>query len=375
MSALLVQTSNHMITVARMLKEAGLDDVDILIGGAPVNNRHAAYVSLYGQENADKLKPNVFYCPSGMDGVNVMNQLRESPAKRQSLVDDNAKKLHWHYDQAVLHAAKSEELLKTLPRRVIPAADLKRDAKVFTAPKFLSFSMTEFRPKFDLKTLFGLNWRYGGKNSWEKKGLSEAKLVAQLDDWIKRCDAKGWLKPQGMYAVLPCAADGDDVILFDPVDQKNEVARIPFTVVIGGEKKDILSAAQYFAPMDSKQRDAIGLQITTGGAAVDQQIEIFKAEGDSESSLLLQGLSDRVAEDMAECVHQLLRERLGIGPHEGTRYSPGYPGLRTMSVNQTLANLLGAEKTLGIRLTEAGEFHPTGTTGAVVCFHPLAKYD
>ena len=43
MSALLVQTSNHMITVARMLREEGLN-IPVLIGGAPVNRRHAGFV-------------------------------------------------------------------------------------------------------------------------------------------------------------------------------------------------------------------------------------------------------------------------------------------------------------------------------------------
>ncbi|MFQ5716376.1 MAG: cobalamin-dependent protein, partial [Nitrospinales bacterium] len=52
MSALLVQTSNHMITVSRMLKEESYD-IPLLLGGAPVNQRHAGYVGMWGQENLD----------------------------------------------------------------------------------------------------------------------------------------------------------------------------------------------------------------------------------------------------------------------------------------------------------------------------------
>jgi 5-methyltetrahydrofolate--homocysteine methyltransferase len=376
MSALLVQTSNHMIAVAKMLQDEGLSDVDILIGGAPVNNRHAAYVSMWGQSDEGKQLANVFYCASGMDGVNTMNQLRESPQTRSQMCEDNSKQLKWHYEQAVRQSAKAEELLKTLPRREVTLAGIKREASVYAEPETLKFSMKDFRGAIDTKTLFSLNWRYGGKNSWERKGTSLELLEKQLDEWVAKSDKNGWLVPSATFAVYPCAAVGDEVVLYHPKDTSIELARIPFTVVIGAEKSDIFSAAQYFLPLSQgKPVDAIGVQISTGGLAVDAQVEAFKAAGDSESALLLQGLADRVAEDMAEYSHTHLRERLGLQKNEGTRYSPGYPGLRDILVNALLAKLLDAKTSLGISLTDAGEFYPTGTTGAVVCFHKAARYD
>jgi len=81
-----------------------------------------------------------------------------------------------------------------------------------------------------------------------------------------------------------------------------------------------------------------------------------------------------VAEDLAEYVHQMLRGRLGFGPKHGTRLSPGYPAISDTHYNRALVDLLHATDLIGVRTTEAGEFSPTGTTGAVVCFHPDAKY-
>ena len=75
-SALLLQTSNHMITIARMLQERSFD-IPILIGGAPVNSSHAGYVAMCGQDDTNNILNNIFYCQSGMDGVNVMNRLQE----------------------------------------------------------------------------------------------------------------------------------------------------------------------------------------------------------------------------------------------------------------------------------------------------------
>jgi 5-methyltetrahydrofolate--homocysteine methyltransferase len=89
----------------------------------------------------------------------------------------------------------------------------------------------------------------------------------------------------------------------------------------------------------------------------------------------LQGLSDRVAEDMAGYLHQMLRKKMRLKMHEGQRYSPGYPALRDMTGNKMIANLLGATAGLGVTLTGANEFSPPGTTGAVVCFYPKAGYE
>lgn len=372
LSALLVQTSNHMITVAQKIQEKGLN-CDLLIGGAPVNSRHAAYVSMYGQDDMSSQMNNVFYCSSGMDGVNVMNQLKESDQKRESLLSENFEKLKWHYEQAKKSSAEESKLLKNLPRREIkPHIWQNID---FFSERVIQQSLSEFKSHLDLKTLFSLNWKYGGKASWLKKGVSEDSLTKQLEDWIETCDQNKWLAPQAVCALIPCQAKGDTLYLFEPSKMDKPIAEFDFSVVIGRDKKDKFSAAQYFAPLGSDSFDVIGFQISSGGPDVDKQIEVFKQEGDSESALLLQGLSDRVAEDMADYCHQMLREIMGVSQKQGTRYSPGYPGLKELKVNKLINEFVNGSKNLGIRLTSAYEFYPTGTTGAVVCFHPEASYD
>lgn len=120
--------------------------------------------------------------------------------------------------------------------------------------------------------------------------------------------------------------------------------------------------------------DFVGLQITTAGEDQEKAVEEFQRKGDSESALLLQGLGDRIAEDFAEYIHQLLKQRAGLKRDQGgKRYSPGYPALESLSANKTLFNILGADD-LGISLTDSNGFYPTSATGAVVCFHPDASY-
>jgi 5-methyltetrahydrofolate--homocysteine methyltransferase len=121
--------------------------------------------------------------------------------------------------------------------------------------------------------------------------------------------------------------------------------------------------------------DAIGLQISSAGPDIETQLKKFKEEGNSESALFLQGLSDRLAEDMAQYIHNQLRVRLGFGDENvGTRWSPGYPAITDTRLNQHIYDILGAKENLGVSITEAGEFHPTGCTAALVSFHPDARY-
>lgn len=374
MSALLVQTSNHMITVSQMLEKEGLAGVDILIGGAPVNHRHAAYVSMHGQDDVRKLRPNVFYCPSGMDGVNTMNQLAESKEKRAHLVEENRASLIWHYEQALRAQASLDELLRTLPRRKVTAAPVKASPGQWGVKK-ITYTMAELKQYLDVKTLFSLNWNYGGAKSWEKKGVTQQQLCDQLDEWVELCDKNGWIKPQALVALFPCFAEGDTVVVLD-VACKNEIARIPFSVVVGGDKADIFSLAQYYqAKADDGVYDTIGFQLTTSGLQVDERIEELKKNHDTAGALLLQGLSDRVAEDLAERAHKELRQRAGVPEKQGIRSSPGYPGLKDITVNRTIAEILGSAGKLAVTLTDAAEFVPTGTTAAVVCFHSSARYD
>lgn len=384
MSALLVQTSNHMITVSKMMAEQGLSDLPVLIGGAPVNERHAAYVAMAGDNNPHTMRSNVFYCRTAMDGVNVMNAWMTGQ-DREALLSENRKRLIGKFERAERMAQEEAGLLARLPRRDIHF-DVDREPRVACAlwnPSIIPHStrtrvergMREFAPHIDTRTLFSLNWRFGGAPQRRKTGTRADDLLALFEEWIERCDREGWIRPQGVYGLYPCQSDGDNVVVYDPESSGRVLCRFSFTAVVGAERNDVVSGAQYFPAIASGIMGTIGVQISTAGPQVEEQIAQFKAAGDSESALYLQGLSDRVAEDMAEELHATMRGLVGGGKDKtGARWSPGYPGMANIMNNKTIFDLLEAQRLVGVRITDAGEFIPTGTTGAVVSFHPDARY-
>jgi 5-methyltetrahydrofolate--homocysteine methyltransferase len=373
MSALLVQTSNHMITVSRMLEEQGMADTCVLVGGAPVSDRHAAYVAMAGRDDPAAMRKNVFYCATAMDGVNVMNELL-SAKDPGSVLEKNFVKLKKRYERAVRRAAEDKVLLETLDLRTIAFNQYHLPENPWFSSEKIELSVEDFIPYINRSSLYSLNWRFGGRTKRSAQGMTDEKLDAMFDEWVQRIKETGWLKPQGLFGVYPCYSEGNDVVVLDVEDHDRELFRFDFTTVIGSGSEDTVNGAHYYRRRDSQTLDAIGIQISSAGPSIDDQLSAFKTSGDTESALYLQGFSDRLAEDMAEYMHVELRKRLSVDKRDGTRWSPGYPGMQNMDNNRLIHELLGARKILGVKITEAGEFHPTGCTAAVISFHPDARY-
>lgn len=370
MSALLVQTSNHMITVSKMMEEQGLD-IPILIGGAPVSDRHAAFVAMRGHNDPGMMRENVFYCRTAMDGVNVMNMLRSGNDLSEAL-EKNKVKLLRKLDHARQKEGEEKRLHDTLPRRVISFENAKvPDVPLFRVKRY-DYTLRQFAPYIDKRNLYSLNWKFGGTKSRERTGHTPEQLEALFEEWVRKATDHGWIKPQGVFGMFPCLSDGDSVVtVFDPENENTAICTLDFTTVIGGERKDLVNAAQYYP---DNTRGVIGIQITTSGAQVDDFIREFREAGESEATLYLQGIGDRIAEDMAEHLHQEQRALLGLEPNCGQRWSPGYPGMRNVENNKTIFEIMNAGELLGVKLTDAHEFSPTSTTAAAVSYHPDARY-
>ncbi|MCW7753270.1 homocysteine S-methyltransferase family protein [Desulfobotulus sp. H1] len=354
MSALLVQTANHMISVVKRMDEAGLS-IPVFVGGAPVNLRHAATVALRGGDDVDNIKPDVFYCQTAMDSVNLMEGLIAS--RRDSVIGVNREKLLAAWRSGQEKFIEKSVLLASLPRRKV---------RFETGPAVSSFLSETLSPSpsavnIRKKSLFSLNWKMG-------KGRQDGESL--YEKWISKAEQEGLVKPSGRVALFPANSEGQYILLFDPKNPEREVARIFTEMQTGSGKKDIFCVADFVRPLSGGVRDCVGLQIATAGPLSMEAVDHFKKSGDTESAHLLQGLSDRIAEDLASMLHA----RLAIlaGAEKGCRYSPGYPGI-AIEENRVIHGLLAA-KDLGVSLTGAGEFHPTSTTAALIVFHKDAGY-
>ena len=369
LSALLVQTSNHMITVSRMLKEQNYN-LPLLIGGAPVSHRHAGYVAMWGQEDHEKIRDNIFYCESAMDGVNAMNALKDT-ADFPGLLKENRQRLLNEYQRAKGLETERSELLKKLKRRRVSFKHYEKPADKFGVQR-VEFKLEKIR--IDAKSLFSLNWKFGKQSSWKQKGVTLEDLKKLENEWVCKADENRWIVPRAVFGLFPAQSEEDELIIYDPEQKDRELTRIRFTVCIGKGRRDKFSVAQFFSSKESGTMDVAGLAITSAGAETESAVARFKEEHDSESAMYLQGLSDRTAEDLMDYIHNLLRHRAELKKgNPGERYSPGYPALEDLANNRIIYKVLNGED-IGVSLTGSNQFSPPSATACVISFHPDASY-
>src|SRR5207247_7959655 len=129
----------------------------------------------------------------------------------------------------------------------------------------------------------------------------------------------------------------------------------------------------FFRPIDSGQRDVVALQAVTVGPKATELGDKLEAEGEYSERLFVHGLAVQAAEGTAEWLHQKVRADLGIGTHQGRRYSWGYPACPDQEEHVKVNELLGFEE-IGIRLSGGYALEPEQSTVAIIAHHPQAVY-
>ncbi|MGI9254531.1 MAG: vitamin B12 dependent-methionine synthase activation domain-containing protein, partial [Thermomicrobiales bacterium] len=365
LSALLVSTSKQMPLAVKELHRAGLN-FPVIIGGAAINRAYAQRTLFV--DGAEPYQPGVFYAKDAFEGLSLMDQLID-PARRATLVDTTI-------EGARRAAAKPGREAFAVPDE---ASETTRSATPLAEPPMPPFwgvremsgiDLRDVWPHLDLKTLFRLHW--GGKgvkdDAWES--LQNDEFLPRLERMQQEAVAEGWLRPRVRYGYFPANADGNDLVVFDPVEQDREIARFAFP---RQPRRDRLCLADYYLPLASGKRDVAAFQIVTMGEGATQRTERLQAAGEYAEAFFSHGLSVQSAEGLAEYTHQFIRNELGMGPEQGKRYSWGYPSCPDLKQHLLVDGLLNMGA-IGVTVTDGYQFEPEQTTAALVVTHPDARY-
>ena len=142
------------------------------------------------------------------------------------------------------------------------------------------------------------------------------------------------------------------------------------------------------APRDSGRQDWVGAFAVTAGLGIEPHLARFEAQHDDYNAILLKSLADRLAEALAEALHQRVRTDLwGYAPDEaldndalvreqyrGIRPAPGYPACPEHSEKTTLFSLLDARGNAGMELTESFAMTPAAAVSGLYFSHPGSQY-
>ena len=169
---------------------------------------------MHGQSQTDAILDNVFYCESGMDGVNIMNALQDKGG-RESMLQENRGKLVIEYQRAKGLKESQDKLLETLPRRKVSFKNHEVPRNDFGVHR-VEFKLSKLSENLDEKSLYSLNWKFGKKSSWEQKGITAEHLETLKNEWIEKAESNRWIQPRARFALLPPKSDGDEWLFSIP---------------------------------------------------------------------------------------------------------------------------------------------------------------
>ncbi|MDR2118412.1 MAG: methionine synthase [Tannerellaceae bacterium] len=397
LSGLITPSLEEMVHVTEEMQKAGLS-IPVMIGGATTSKLHTAV----------KIAPHydypVIHVLDASQAPLVAAKLL-NPDTRENFIDE----LNREYKKLCLSLeTKREETVPLIHARKYPAKiDWASYRPVKPAHEGVHLiphiPVKTIRPYINWKFFF-LAWKLSGRfaglagmdgcpacrASWladfpaEERAKAEeaAKLFADATRLLDRLAGMDADCVKAIYGFFPANSEGDNILL-----PENNLSFPTLRQQARKENGTYKSLADYILPRSEERTDYIGAFAVTAGAGIEQLQQSFDAEGDAYSSMLLQSLTDRLAEAAAEYLHEKVRRELwGYAPDEalsvpelfqvkykGIRPAIGYPSLPDQLLNFSLDSLLDFSR-IGIRLTENGAMYPTASVSGLYMAHPDASY-
>ncbi len=379
LSGLLVKSAHQMVTTAKDLNQAGID-IPILVGGAALTNRftHTKIGAAYGG--------SVLYAKDAMEGLDLANRLSDDE-KRPELLENIASEAARLQTMAADKIKKKSVETKTDQERPKIRVDfplpLPPDLELHSIK---AGSLEEIFSFINPAMLYGKHLGLQGKiDTLLASGNEKAtKLHETVEAMKAEIISKKLLEAQAVYRFLPCQAQGNDLLVFDPKQKSNTLETFHFQRQTGHAR---LCLSDFCRDATSGEMDHIALFVVTVGKGVRILSEQWKNEGEYLRSHLIQAIAIEAAEGFAEWLHKKIRADWGFADsdamsirevlknkYRGMRVSFGYPACPEMSDQEKLFRLLDATNQTGVTLTEGHMMDPEATVSALVFHHPEARY-
>jgi 5-methyltetrahydrofolate--homocysteine methyltransferase len=388
LSGLITPSLDEMVHVAREMTRQGFG-VPLLIGGATTSAAHTAV------KIAPAYAPGVVHVLDASRVVNVVSALL-SPEQRAPYLAEVAGK------QAQLRAEFEGRQGK---RAALPLAAARARAAAshwaevdIPRPEFLGTKafdpvpLAEITPLIDWGPFFSaweLHGRYPDILQDPVVGSEATRLHADALRLLERIVREQRFTARAVIGFWPANAVGDSVEVYADETRSATLGRFHF--LRQQLEKPAVQAnhclADYVAPRDSGRIDYVGGFAVTAGHGVEALAAEFRAAHDDYGAILAQALGDRLAEALAELMHQRARQACGFGRAEklsvedlireryrGIRPAPGYPACPDHTEKRTLFQLLDAPATTGITLTESCAMHPASSVSGLYLNYPDSKY-
>jgi 5-methyltetrahydrofolate--homocysteine methyltransferase len=394
-SGLITPSLDEMVNLAREMERQGFE-LPLLIGGATTSRAHTAV------KVAPQYEGPVVWVKDASRSVPVVSALL-SAEQRPGLVADIGREYEALRER---HAGRQRQ------DRLIPLSTARANRTVVDwsgyrperpaalgVSVFRDYPLAELRGYIDWQPFF-IAWEMKGRypqilNS-PTKGEAARRLWDDAQAMLDQAIEEGWIQAHGVAGLFPAnQAGGEDIVLYEDNGDETrttEVARLHHLRQQTSHDTGVpnRSLADFVAPRSDAGGvdDYVGAFAVTAGMGSSEKVAEFKKANDDYNAILLESLADRLAEAFAERLHERVRRELwGYAPGEqfevedlikehyrGIRPAPGYPACPDHTEKATMWQLLDAERSTGIVLTESYAMWPGASVSGWYLAHPDARY-
>jgi 5-methyltetrahydrofolate--homocysteine methyltransferase len=388
LSGLITPSLDEMVHMAKEMERAGLS-IPLLIGGATTSKVHTA------------VKIDQFY--NSGQAVHVLDASRSVTvvesllgSKKNAFITNLKDEYHRLREHHEKHRA-AKELLSLEDARANKLQLVFNQDTIVTPKKLgvysLDVALSELVDYIDW-TPFFQTWELHGKFPAilrdDVVGVEATKLFEDAQSMLTSMVNESWVKAKAIFGLFPANSMGDD-IEFTHTNGGNQVAFVQRSLRQQTKKaigQANIALSDFIAPKDCGIQDYVGAFVVCTGIGLEEHIERFEKDYDDYSSIMVKALADRLAEALAECLHQLVRtdywayehvhsfskEELIQEKYRGIRPAPGYPACPDHLEKLTIFQALNATESIGVSLTESLAMTPASSVSGWYFAHPDAKY-
>ncbi|WP_374988002.1 methionine synthase [Marinoscillum sp. MHG1-6] len=388
LSGLITPSLDEMVHVAEEMERRKMD-LPLLIGGATTSRIHTAV------KIAPKYSGSVIHVLDASKSVGVATKLMSE--SKHELIEQVKQE---YAELKVGHENRQDE------KAHVTFAQAKANRTKITwegyqppKPNFLgvktfdSIPLADIRPYIDWTPFFS-TWMLKGKYPaiFENPtvGKEAKKLYDEANEMLDDVIAKSSLTAKAVVGIFPAIADGEDVKIFRDDSRGELLDTLHFLRQQGKKGKDIpnISLADFIAPEASGLKDYIGGFAVSAGFGTKELADKFETDHDDYNSIMIKAVADRLAEALAEMMHEKVRrelwgyasgealenEELIKERYQGIRPAPGYPACPDHTEKEILFRMLDAQNNTGIELTESYAMFPAASVSGFYFSHPESKY-
>lgn len=389
LSGLITPSLDEMVHAASEMERLGMN-LPLLIGGATTSRIHTAV----------KIEPQysgpVIHVLDASKSVGVASQLLNSDSRVR---DEFLAGKRAEYEKMRIQRANKAERIEFLSIESARQNKYKVDWNNYRIQKpahlglriYHNYSIQELKEYIDW-TPFFRTWQLAGKfpQILEDKivGAEAKNLFLDAQNMLDRIIREKWITAKGVIGIFEANSDHEDGVSISRDGVK--VGRFQFQRQMRKKAtgQDNLCLSDFIAPSDSGKTDYLGMFAVTSGIGIESRLREYESDGDDYNAILLKALADRLAEAMAERMHELLRtelwaysktekldkEQLIKESYKGIRPAPGYPACPDHTQKVLLFDIMNVESNVGISLTESYAMYPAASVSGWYFSHPESKY-